>query len=98
MSNQEIAKSIIGFIGKEVEYDKWGGTYIWGKDQKNNLQMVATVPTPENGEPLVVVRGWGAIQNLKNLPCSPEDFQDHLGRFIAEAINEKIQREKETNP
>jgi hypothetical protein len=35
-------------------------------------------------------RGWGAIQYLKNLPCTPEEFHDHLGRFIASAINTKI--------
>lgn len=32
------------------------------------------------------VRGWGWIQKLKN----PEQTQDEIGRFIAEAINEKL--------
>lgn len=35
------------------------------------------------------VRGWGWIQKLDK----PEETQDAIGRFIAEAINEKIIRE-----
>ncbi len=45
------------------------------------------------------LRGWGAIQNMfKNKDGSinfegAEKFQDNLGEFIAEAINEKLMRE-----
>jgi hypothetical protein len=45
------------------------------------------------------VRGYGAIQNLFIQPNGSVDFkkvdafQDDLGRFIAEAINEKIIRD-----
>lgn len=35
------------------------------------------------------IRGWGWIQKLSN----PEAKQDALGKFIAEAINEKIEKE-----
>lgn len=53
--------------------------------------MLAQVEDIEEGNPVVSVRGWGVIQNLKDLPCSPEEFQDELGKFITEAINEKLQ-------
>lgn len=36
------------------------------------------------------VRGWGRISYMEN----PEDKQDSMGRFIAKAINEKLEREK----
>lgn len=39
------------------------------------------------------VRGWGWIQKLDN----PEQVQDGIGEFIAEAINEKLEREKGVN-
>ena len=32
------------------------------------------------------IRGWGRIQYMSN----PEEKQDGLGKFIADAINEKI--------
>jgi hypothetical protein len=38
------------------------------------------------------VRGWGRISYME----SPEEKQDSMGRFIADAINEKLAREKST--
>ena len=75
------------FIGVEVKYDDYGG-YFWGVDKKGNQQMI--------GE----VRGYGAIQNLfmndkTGLDTKAADqFQDELGKFIAEAITEKLDRER----
>jgi hypothetical protein len=46
------------------------------------------------------VRGWGAIQNLfKNKDGSidfkkAEDFQDSLGVWIADAIQQKLEKER----
>lgn len=80
--------SIINFIGKSVRFDDSGGAYLWGKQPKDGEQMI--------GE----VRGYGAIQNLfldKNGGCDfvkADQFQDDLGKFIAEAITEKIERER----
>lgn len=34
------------------------------------------------------VRGWGRISYMED----PEEKQDSMGRFIAEAINEKLKR------
>lgn len=36
------------------------------------------------------VRGWGAIQNLFKTQKEAADFQDELGKFIADAINYKL--------
>lgn len=95
MERSELVKAIKRFIGEKVYYDEFGGGYIWGvgKKKKEGIQMIAQVEDVEEGNAVVSVRGWGAIQHLKNLPCSPEEFQDELGKFIAEAINEKLERE-----
>jgi hypothetical protein len=45
------------------------------------------------------IRGWGAIQNMfinKDGSINFEDaekFQDELGEFIADAINEKLMKQ-----
>jgi hypothetical protein len=74
------------FINGKVEYDKFGGQYFWIKSKKGGLQMLAEM------------RGWGGIQKLFRLEDlsldEAEKYQDMLGDFIAEAINEKIEREK----
>ena len=63
-----------------VQYDKYG-THIWNVEQNNGMQMIA------------VVRGWGAIQNLFKTEEEASKFQDEVGEFIAEAINEKVKRD-----
>ena len=67
---------------ENVYYDEYG-THIWNKDEKGNIQKVADV------------RGWGAIQNLFKTHKEAEIFQDEVGKFIVEAINEKIKRDYE---
>jgi hypothetical protein len=66
------------FIGK-AQYDEFGGQQIWGVDSKDGMQ------------PLADVRGWGAIQNMFSDIKEAEKFQDELGKFIAEAINGKLE-------
>jgi hypothetical protein len=66
---------------KDVYYDQFG-QYIWSKqDADGGSQMV--------GE----IRGWGALQNEFNTEEEASDFQDEIGKFIADAINEKVQRD-----
>lgn len=71
------------FINGKVTYDK-DGQYFWINKPNEGLQML--------GE----LRGWGAIQNLFADAGGRIDgeaaakFQDELGEFIAEAINEKV--------
>jgi hypothetical protein len=65
---------------KNVYYDEFG-THIWNKDKEGDIQKVADI------------RGWGAIQNLFKTQKEAEEFQDKVGKFIADAINEKVQRD-----
>jgi hypothetical protein len=76
---------IIKFIGERVRFDDFGGGYFWGEQPNGGEQMIAEI------------RGYGAIQNLflNESGCDinkANQFQDDLGRFIADAINEKIER------
>jgi len=72
------SKELLEFIGEKVTYDEIG-TFIWGG--KTN-QMIADV------------RGWGAIQHMFNTHREARNFQDELGSFIVDAINEKLEREQ----
>jgi hypothetical protein len=66
---------------KDVYYDEHG-QYLWSKqDADGGSQMI--------GE----VRGWGALQNKFKTEEEAATFQDEVGKFIAAAINEKIQRD-----
>ena len=81
---------ITDFINGKVTYDKYGGQYFWIVGPKGESQMLAEM------------RGWGAIQNLfinkdKTVDFdAASSFQDKIGEWIAEAINEKIERERNT--
>lgn len=69
------------FIGKKVEYDQYGGMYIWG-GKPNNLSMIMDIQ----------LRGWGKIQNLFKTQEEAEKFQDEVGEWIADAINQKLNK------
>ena len=75
------------FIGEKVIYDDCG-QFIWGVSKEEGLQKIADL------------RGWGAIQNLFKTPdgnidtIKAENFQDALGKWIVDAINEKLERER----
>jgi hypothetical protein len=64
-----------------IYYDEYG-THIWNMED-DGLQLVADV------------RGWGRIQNEFKTETEAADFQDEVGRFITEAIIEKIKRDYE---
>ena len=91
-------KEIKQFIGESVQYDKWGGGYLWGMDKKGGAEMIAEVvdvdePAFEGKEPetpVVSIRGWGAIQHLFKKHEDQVAFQNELGIFIQDAINEKL--------
>jgi hypothetical protein len=88
-------KEIKKFIGI-AKYDEWGGGYIWGNNSEGN-QMIAQIndipdATYEVVNEVLSIRGWGAIQHMFPSITDAEEFQNELGKFIAEAINEKIQR------
>jgi hypothetical protein len=65
------------FIGEKVSYDQAGQMIFGHKGDK--LQL------------LLDVRGWGAIQHLFKTEKEAADFQDAVGEWYAEAINEKLQ-------
>jgi hypothetical protein len=91
----EEEKLIREFIGDSVYYDEYGGGYIWGvpSNKKDGVQMIAQVDEPED-DYVLSIRGWGAIQNkFKNI-SDAKKFQDSLGKWIADAINEKLKQEK----
>lgn len=75
---------VTDFFGEKVIFDKDGGYIFAMKNER--LQMIAEV------------RGWGAIQNLFKGKSGIIDgataaiFQDELGKYIADAINEKLER------
>ena len=69
------------FITSKVWFDDYGG-YFWVRSKEHGEQMIAQI------------RGWGAIQKLFKTEEEARLFQDKLGRFIADAINEKLDREK----
>jgi hypothetical protein len=66
---------------KDIYYDDYG-QYLWSKQTKDGgSQMI--------GE----VRGWGALKNAFKTEKESAKFQDEIGKFIADAINEKVQRD-----
>jgi hypothetical protein len=89
-------KEIKQFIGI-AKYDEWGGGYIWGNKPEGN-QMIAQINKfPDKYYEVVnevlSIRGWGAIQNMFPTITNAKEFQDELGKFIADAINEKLERD-----
>lgn len=65
----------------DVYYDE-NGTHIWNKeDADGGSQLVADV------------RGWGRLQNEFKTEEEAAKFQDEVGKFIADAIREKIERD-----
>ena len=83
-------KEIKKFIGEKVTYDRMG-QYFWGHRKGSGGQQMV-------GE----LRGWGAIQNLfkNNIGQIDTDkaaeFQDAVGEWIADAINQKLNRNEQT--
>jgi hypothetical protein len=69
----------------EVQYHT-SGTEIWAVEKTKDADYLHHVAD---------VRGWGELQNLFKLDMDKaSEFQDKVGKFIAEAINEKLQRER----
>ena len=77
---------ITDFINGEVFYD--------------NQDQEIFIKTPDGGiQKFLELRGWGKIQNMfmnnkgqVDLK-SAGDFQDEIGKFVEDAINEKLKRE-----
>jgi hypothetical protein len=64
----------------DVYYDEFG-THIWSRESDGDNHLIAEI------------RGWGRIQQIFKTHKECAEFQDEVGKFIAEAINEKVKRE-----
>jgi hypothetical protein len=65
----------------DVYYDEYG-THIWNKEDKDGgSQLVADI------------RGWGRLLNEFETKEEASQFQDEIGRFIVDAIKEKIAKD-----
>lgn len=71
---------VMNFIGK-ANYTGDLGTYIWGNNIYGKTELIA------------IIGGYREIQELCTTVSEANEFQDEMGRFIAEAINEKIERD-----
>jgi DNA-directed RNA polymerase alpha subunit len=71
---------IMNFIGR-VNYNTDLGTYIWSNNQFGKPELIA------------MIEGYRGIQEVCTTISEANDFQDEMGKFIADAINEKIERE-----
>lgn len=77
----EIEKALIDFLGK-AEYDKDGGL-IWACHGEGDGATLTRI---------LDVRAWGTISQMFKEQEEAALFQDKMGQFIADAINEKIKR------
>jgi hypothetical protein len=68
----------------DVYQDTWMGKNIYNKETDGSSQIIAEI------------RGWGAIQYLFKTKEEAEQFQDEVGKFIVEAIREKIATNSQT--
>ena len=74
-------KEIIDFIGSANYQGDDLGTYIWANRPDGSREIIG------------VVYGYNTDTEKNEGKEVAELFQDELGKFIAEAINEKINRE-----
>ena len=79
-------KQIIDFIGTANYQGDDLGTYMWGNKTDGSRELIAII----NGYNIDTEKNEGIEQ--------AELFQNELGKFIEEAINEKITRDKLINP
>ena len=65
----------------DVYYDEFS-MHIWNRDKDGGNQLIADI------------RGWSVLQHLFKTHEEAVAFQDEVGKFIVEAIREKIERIK----
>lgn len=88
--NPDLRKIALDFYTGPFHFDDMGG-YIWAKGNGNTgNQMFADLDAAK--ERCARIRGWGALQYLKEVDC--EALQDEIGMMFAEAITEYWDRAK----
>lgn len=91
MNNYKYLKEIKEFLKGGVVFDDFTSRYLWANTSDGGVQMITELSKiKDNDESLGQVRGYGAIQYLFDDIESANEFQDELGRFIAESINDKL--------
>jgi len=81
MAQQTLSKNLaksLQFWLSNVFYDE-NGVQILNKDADGKIQLIADI------------RGWGRLQNEFENISEAADFQNEVGRFITEAIREKME-------
>lgn len=79
--------TVESYLSPAVKYDTFGGNFIW-KETELGLKMIMDIN----------IRGWGEIQHLFDRYEEAEQFQDEVGEWIADAINQKLKsKETKTN-
>ena len=77
----ENKNQIKGWFKDGVKYDK-DGAIIWTIEKSEKCDYLHRIAD---------IRGWGEIQNLFKLDMNKAaEFQDAVGEFIVDAINEKL--------
>jgi hypothetical protein len=91
--NPELRKIGLEFYKGPFHFDHMGG-YIWAKGEPGvtGSQMFADLDGAS--ERCARIRGWGALQYLKDVDCGA--LQDEIGVMFAEAITEYWDRAKNT--
>lgn len=71
---------VMNFIGK-ANYTSNLGTCIWSNNVFGKTELIA------------MIEGYRGIQEVCTTISEANEFQDEMGNFIADAINEKIERD-----
>jgi hypothetical protein len=67
--------------------------YLNGKIWYEDFGQILWLEHPEKGAIMIAeLRGWSAIKSLFKTTEDAEEFQDSIGKFIEEAIREKLEK------
>ena len=68
--------------------------FMKGKVVYNKDTQMFSINKPNNFNPTILqLRGWGFVRNISEDCHEASEFQDEIGEYIAQAINEKIERD-----
>lgn len=71
------------FIGEKAIYDEHG--------------QIIFASTGDDIQMFLDLRGWGRISKVIPNLTEATKFQDNLGKWVVDAINEKLERERNGN-
>jgi len=91
--NPELRRIGLEFYKGPFRFDHLGG-YVWAKGDESTSGSQMFADLEGASERCARIRGWGALQYLKDVDC--EALQDEIGVMFAEAITEYWDRQKNT--